>query len=598
MFDFIKNLFEKKQTPKPAAKKDFDDEEPKKSNVQTFPYDEASTYGYDAYWRNRINKVLIIDNNDSTRYDEFDKMDLEIPEIRMALDLHADYIIYPNNEDESKMVKITSEEANIREKIEEVENRIGLQEKLEPMIRAMLKYGDNVEELVTNVEGNRFMGFRNVPIKTIVPVMDNGYPMTNPSMTQVIDDRVVAEFDDTEVFHLSLNTDRERYCKYGKGMSILEGSRMLYRQLKLMEEGMMITRLSRANQNYALIVDVGELQGDDALNYLDHFKNRVTRKKYYNPQTKQWNWEFNPLSVIEDIMVPTRQGSGGNVIPLNNTANVGKDIDDIQYIQDKLIYSTGCPKLLIGKEVDVNSKSTSDNQVAAFLRRIRRIQTIITPQLKKLYQNILKIEGYNVSLESLKVIFPSGTTVDEERKAAILRVQTEVARVLKIDLQAIDNMYIYTKVLGMSEREAEAYIKEVDKYKEDEEKKELDKLKKMQSMGLLNTSSANSASVPKVGNGSSNGSNYNPNRPKNYKKSPSNKSGKMTGGSGTSVGSSNWGKEDFEHETVELTYDELMNVIKEKLTEKQYEEFLKHKELIEKDESLRNAVLDLIALME
>lgn len=604
MFDFIRNLFEKKQPKNKEQKpKDFDDETPKSSDVVTFPYDEYAEYGYDAYWRNRINKVLIVDNTDSERYEEFDKMEKEIPEIKAALDLHTDYTIYPNAEDDSKMFKITSEEANIREKIEEIENRTGLQEKLYRMIRNMLKYGDNVEEIVTNVEGNRFMGFRWINIKTIVPVMDNGFPKTEPSMTQVIDDRVVATFNDTEVFHLSLNTDSERYSKFGKGMSILECSRMLYRQLKLMEEGMMITRLSRANQNYALIVDVGELQGDDALNYLDHFKKRVTRKKYYNPQTKQWNWEYNPLSVVEDIMVPTRQGSGGNVVPLNNTANVGKDIDDILYIQDKLIYSTGCPKLLIGKEVDVNSKSTSDNQVAAFLRRIRRIQTIITPQLKKLYQNVLRIEGFDVSLESLKVVFPSSTTVDEERKAAILRVQTEVARVLKIDLQAVDNMYIYTKVLGMSEREAEAYNEKIEQYKQDEEQKEIDKLKKMQSLGLLNTSSNSSTGsisgiAKKVGGNSGSSNAYNPNRPHSYKKSPSNKSGKMTGGSGTSTGSTSWGKEESYGEEVELTYDELLNVVKDKLTKEQYDSFMEHQKLINSDENLKSAVLELIEILK
>lgn len=448
---------------------------PRKTDID-FDSDFTQTQPNLDYWTRRVRETVYVDDTDKLRYEEIDTMDREVPEITAALDANADFIIYPNQKDHSKMVTVscpTNKKA--QEKIEEIEKRVNIQEKLYSQIRAALKYGDNAEELVVSVDGKRFLGFRNIPIKTLVPVMIDGYPSNTPRVHQVIEGDIRASLNDNEVFHLSLNTDRARYSLYGKGVSMVESARLLYRQLRLMEEGMMITRLSRANQNYAMIVDVGELQGDEALSFLDTYKKKIMRRKYIDPKTGKFSWEYNPLSVIEDIMVPTRAGSGGNVVPLNNNANTGKDIEDVFYCQDKLIYSTGTPKIIIGKEVDINSKSTSDNQMGTFLRRVRRFQIIFTPDIKKLYRDVLAIEGVDVPIEELEVKWPSSLTVDEERKMSIEKIKCEVAKMLKIDLEVVDDEYIYKKILGMSEEEIETLKNRMELKKEEEEINSIDK---------------------------------------------------------------------------------------------------------------------------
>lgn len=468
MLKFVDNVFkylgyEKAERSDIKVKKEI----PAKSNIH--PDEDAFGENLIAdYWSGRIKDALKVDDTDINRYIEVDLMDLEVPEISTALDVNADYIVYPNENNKNKTVNITSTNVKAQNKIDEIESRISVQQQLFPMVRGMLKYGDNAEEIVTNVDRNRVLGFRNIPIKTVVPVMIDGFPNHDPRIVQHICGKRVAEFKAEEVFHLSLNTDRGRYCRYGKGVPMLEKSRLLYRQVKLMEEGVMISRLSRANQNYAIIVDVGDLQGEDALSFLDQYRKRVTRRKYVDSRTGKWAWNYNPLSVIEDIMVPTRAGSGGNVVALNNNSATGKNIEDIMYFQDKLIYSTGTPKILIGKEVDTNSKSTSDNQMIVFLRRIRRIQSSITPAIKELYKNMLAIEGVYVTLDELNVQWPSSMTVDEERKMIIEKLKAEIAKILRVDIGCVDDFFIYTKILGMSDTEAETLKDRVDAQKEDD----------------------------------------------------------------------------------------------------------------------------------
>jgi hypothetical protein len=468
MLKFVDNVFkylgyEKAERSDIKVKKEI----PAKSNI----HPDEDAFGENLigdYWSGRIKDALKVDDTDINRYIEVDLMDLEVPEISTALDVNADYIVYPNENNKNKTVNITSTNVKAQNKIDEIESRISVQQQLFPMVRGMLKYGDNAEEIVTNVDRNRVLGFRNIPIKTVVPVMIDGFPNHDPRIVQHICGKRVAEFKAEEVFHLSLNTDRGRYCRYGKGVPMLEKSRLLYRQVKLMEEGVMISRLSRANQNYAIIVDVGDLQGEDALSFLDQYRKRVTRRKYVDSRTGKWAWNYNPLSVIEDIMVPTRAGSGGNVVALNNNNATGKNIEDIMYFQDKLIYSTGTPKILIGKEVDTNSKSTSDNQMIVFLRRIRRIQSSITPAIKELYKNMLAIEGVYVTLDELNVQWPSSMTVDEERNMIIEKLKAEIAKILRVDIGCVDDFYIYTKILGMSDIEAETLKDRLDAQKEDD----------------------------------------------------------------------------------------------------------------------------------
>jgi len=159
---------------------------------------------------------------------------------------------------------------------------------------------------------------------------------------------------------------------------------------------------------------------------------------------------------------------------LNNNSAVGKNIEDVMYYQDKFIYSTGTPKLLIGKELDINAKSTSDVQMSTFLRRIRRFQTIISPPIKLLYKHILKIEGMNVDLASLNIEWASNSTIDQERIYIIEKLKAEVAKILKVDLKVVDDIYIYTTLMGMSEDEAKAMKLRMDDVREDEADKALD----------------------------------------------------------------------------------------------------------------------------
>jgi len=213
------------------------------------------------------------------------------------------------------------------------------------------------------------------------------------------------------------------------------------------------------------MIDVGDLVGDEALQFIDKYKKRITRRKYVDPKTGRVSLQYNPLSTLEDIYVPTRQGSGANVVPLMNDRS-GRQIDDIVYFQNKLIYACGVPKILIGKEEDVNSKSTADTQYIAFLRTVRRIQSCIEPTILKFYKLVLE-KNYKVKDVDLVVDWPITGTIDEKMRVEIETLKAQLAATLGKDLMMFDDEWLYKNIFGMSDEEIEELTTRMDSEEDD-----------------------------------------------------------------------------------------------------------------------------------
>jgi hypothetical protein len=402
-------------------------------------------------WMSYLNEQLQRNAEDKIKYDDYDLMDAEIPEISTAMDVIADFVVYPDNINRGQIFRVTSNK--YQKQIDEISRLTKFPKMFHSIVRETIKYGDNVEEIIKNKLADRVLTLKHIPIDTAIFKMDRGLPQDDPAMVQINSaGKEVAKLNSDEILHFSLPTNRTRYVRTGKGVSLIEKSRLIYRQLRLMEEGMIINRLSKANNNYAIIVDVGDLTGEDALNYLEKYRRKIQRKKYIDPSTGRFSYKLNPLSAVEDIFVPTRQGSGGNVVPLNQNLSRGT-MEDINYMQNKLIYSVGVPKILIGKEDDVNSKATTDVQFVSFLRKIRMIQNWMEEEIIRFYLIALQTQGINPT--DLKVEWPIYGTIDEERKWKIELLKLQVASMLGRDMELVDDYYIYKNILLFNDDQIE-----------------------------------------------------------------------------------------------------------------------------------------------
>ena len=114
-------------------------------------------------------------------------------------------------------------------------------------------------------------------------------------------------------------------------------------QLKMMEDALVIYRISRAPERRIFYIDVGNLPKVRAEQYVNDIMNKFRNKIVYDADTGEIKDNRQHLSTIEDFWLPRREGGKGTEIStLSGGQNLG-EIEDIEYFQNKLYQSLNVP---------------------------------------------------------------------------------------------------------------------------------------------------------------------------------------------------------------------------------------------------------------
>lgn len=114
-------------------------------------------------------------------------------------------------------------------------------------------------------------------------------------------------------------------------------------QLRMMEDSLVIYRISRAPERRIFYIDVGNLPKGKAEEYLKGIMNQYRNKLVYDAKTGDIKDDRKHMSMLEDFFLPRREGGRGTEIStLPGGENLGQ-IDDIIYFQKKLYKSLNVP---------------------------------------------------------------------------------------------------------------------------------------------------------------------------------------------------------------------------------------------------------------
>ena len=114
-------------------------------------------------------------------------------------------------------------------------------------------------------------------------------------------------------------------------------------QLKMIEDALVIYRVSRAPERRIFYIDVGNLPKLKAEQYVNDIMNKYRNKVVYDANTGEIRDDRKHLSMMEDFWMPRREGGKGTEITtLSGGQNLGQ-IDDINYFQNKLYQSLNVP---------------------------------------------------------------------------------------------------------------------------------------------------------------------------------------------------------------------------------------------------------------
>ena len=114
-------------------------------------------------------------------------------------------------------------------------------------------------------------------------------------------------------------------------------------QLSMMEDALVIYRLSRAPERRIFYIDVGNLPKAKAEQYLADVMNKYRNKLVYNADTGEIKDDRKHMSMLEDFWLPRREGGRGTEITTLPGGQNLAEIDDVEYFKKKLYQSLNVP---------------------------------------------------------------------------------------------------------------------------------------------------------------------------------------------------------------------------------------------------------------
>ena len=229
-----------------------------------------------------------------------------------------------------------------------------------------------------------------------------------------------------------LNDERNKVIGY------LQKALKPLNQLSMMEDSLVIYRISRAPERRIFYIDVGNLPKGKAEEYLNNTMNRYRNKIVYDPTTGNLKDEKVHRNVMEDFWLPRREGGRGTEIStLPGGQNLG-EIEDVQYFQNKLYRALNIPMSRLQESdafsVGRSSEITRDElKFQKFIDRIRNKFSIMFYEILKrqlvLKKIIVPSDWVNIR-EGMNVEYSRDNYYAELKDSEILKERIETIQMM------------------------------------------------------------------------------------------------------------------------------------------------------------------------
>jgi hypothetical protein len=270
---------------------------------------------------------------------------------------------------------------------------------------------------------------------------------------------------------VKITADSITYCPSGlvdmhKGtvLSYLNKAIKPVNQLRMIEDALVIYRISRAPERRIFYIDVGNLPKMKAEQYLKDVMNRYRNKLVYDARTGEIRDDRNHMSMLEDFWLPRREGGRGTEITtLPGGSNLG-EIDDIQYFQKKLFRSLNVPVSRLAEETGFQI-GRSDNitrdelKFTKFVQRLRKKFSILFADMLKtqlVLKGVIAVEEWDTFKEHIQFDFLQDGHFTELKNAEILRERLDMLGQIESYVGTyFSKEYVKKTVLRMTDEEIE-----------------------------------------------------------------------------------------------------------------------------------------------
>ena len=242
-------------------------------------------------------------------------------------------------------------------------------------------------------------------------------------------------------------------------------------QLRMIEDSLVIYRVSRAPERRIFYIDVGNLPKIKAEQYLKDVMNRYRNKLTYDASTGEIKDDRNHMSMLEDFWLPRREGGRGTEIStLAGGSNLG-EIDDITYFKQKLFRSLNVPISRLeaesGFSLGRSTEITRDElKFTKFVQRLRKKFTPVFTDILKtqlILKGVITLEDWKKISQHIQYDFLQDGHFAELKAAELMRDRIDMLGSIESYIGTFySKNWVQKNVLNLTDHEIENMQKEID----------------------------------------------------------------------------------------------------------------------------------------
>ena len=238
-------------------------------------------------------------------------------------------------------------------------------------------------------------------------------------------------------------------------------------QLSMMEDALVIYRLSRAPERRIFYIDVGNLPKAKAEQYLADVMNKYRNKLVYNADTGEIKDDRKHMSMLEDFWLPRREGGRGTEITTLPGGQNLAEIDDVEYFKKKLYQSLNVPASRMEAENGFNMGRSSEisRDELKFNKFTNRLQKkfarVFTDLLRTqlVLKEVVSAEEFDKFKDFLQYDYTADNHFTELKEQEILRERLDA---LQSASEYVGKYFSQEYVRKYILRQTEEEIKEID----------------------------------------------------------------------------------------------------------------------------------------
>lgn len=377
---------------------------------------EKAHLSYDEFTtaiENKVHGLHLMPMNRTAACKEVETFVRQNPEVSNSVRLYASYITFGSAEiklEEYRTVFNSKNPERVKQAEEYInrwENSTKIKRKIFLLAKDIMPYGDAfLEKIYTN---GKISGISYIPAKTMqIKVSRQGHPLKYfqivdqathfaddeiDTSTAPLDERTVIEFETKEIVHFNDGSS------LGVTDTPLYNLVVLWKFLKMLEEAMLIHKMTRARRFIVFFLDVTGKTKKEIRSSVSNFTSGI--KSLFKMDLKKGDIlsDTSSIPASSDLVIPVHKDSATKVesIPSDPSAT---QIQDLKFYLNRLTTN------LLTSYIFSNDVKTGKEDVIekAFMRMVRIYQRQMEYSLEDLYMEVLQQGGFDDV--SAKIIFP------------------------------------------------------------------------------------------------------------------------------------------------------------------------------------------------